>query len=309
MLNIELSSFAKNLEGLKAVIDNGADSVFIGGDSFGMDTTSKNFSIDELKEGIKFVHDRNKKIYVTISVLPHNNDFVKLEDYLRELENLGVDALIICDPGALEIVRRVIPNMKIHMGTQANIYNYETANFWYNEGVDRVVIAKELGLKDILDIRKNTPLDLEIEAFVHGGMCMSYSGRRLLSSYMATKEDKQYDEDKHYNLVEEKRPDQYCPIYEDEGGTFFYASKDLCMIEFIPELIKSGVTTLSIEGNIKSVDYMKNVVKVYRQAIDEFISNPKSYEFKNEWLDELLSIDNRKLTTGFYLNENKDYEK
>ncbi|MEG0856035.1 MAG: peptidase U32 family protein [Terrisporobacter sp.] len=308
MLNIELSSFAKDLEGLKNIINSGADSAFIGGQSFGMDTISKNFTLEDLKEAVSFVHERNKKLYVTISLLPHNNDFDKLEEYLIELDQVGVDALIVSEPGTLEIVKKVIPKMIVHMGSQANVYNYETAKFLHELGVKRVVTAKELGLKDLLDMRKNTPIDLEIEAFVHGGMCMSYSGRRLLSSYMSSKEDVSYEENKNYNLVEEKRPGQFCPIYEDEGGTLFYSSKDLCMIEFIPELIKSGVTTLSIEGNMKSNEYMAAVVKVYRKAIDEFIANPDGWSFKEEWLEELKKASPRILTTGFYLEENKDYD-
>lgn len=309
MLNLELSSFAKDLQGLKGALESGADSVYIGGQTFGMDTISHKFSMEDLQEGINFAHERNKKVYVTISLLPHNNDFVKLEEYLLKLNELKVDGLIICEPGTLEIVRKVIPNMKIHMGMQANIYNYETAKFYYDLGVKRVVIAKELSLKDIIDIRKNVPLDLEIEAFVHGSMVMSYSGRKLLSNYMTSKGVGKYEEEKHYNLVEEKRPGQYCPIYEDEGGTIFYASKDLCMIEFIPELIKSGVTTLSIEGNMKSNEYTEKVIKVYRKAIDEFIKNTDSWEFDKNWLEELQNIDHRDLTTGFYLEENIDYTK
>ena len=309
MLNLELSSFAKDLQGLKGALESGADSVYIGGQTFGMDTISHKFSMEDLQEGINFAHERNKKVYVTISLLPHNNDFVKLEEYLLKLNELKVDGLIICEPGTLEIVRKVTPNMKVHIGMQANIYNYETAKFYYDLGVKRVVIAKELSLKDIIDIRKNAPLDLEIEAFVHGSMVMSYSGRRLLSNYMTSKGVGKYDEEKHYNLVEEKRPGQYCPIYEDEGGTIFYASKDLCMIEFIPELIKSGVTTLSIEGNMKSNEYTEKVIKVYRKAIDEFLKNTDNWEFDKNWLEELQNIDHRDLTTGFYLEENIDYTK
>ena len=307
MLNLELSSFAKDLNGLKRAFESGADSVYIGGETFGMNTMSQKFSMEDLKTGIEYAHERNKKVYVTISLLPHNNDFVKLEEYLLKLNEIKVDGLILCEPGSLEIVRRVLPDMKVHMGSQANIYNYETAKFYYDLGVRRVVIAKELALKDIIDIRKNTPHDLEIEAFVHGGMVMSYSGRRLLSNYMSSKENVEYDDTKHYNLVEEKRPGQFCPIYEDEGGTVFYASKDLCMIEFIPELIKSGVTTFSIEGNMKSDDYVGKVVKVYRKAIDEFIKNPEGWKFDKTWLEELQNIDHRVLTTGFYLEENIDY--
>lgn len=309
MLNLELSSFAKDLAGLKVALESGADSVYIGGQTFGMDTISNKFSMEELEEGIKFAHERNKKVYVTISLLPHNNDFVKLEEYLLKLNDIKVDGLILCEPGTLEIVRKVTPNMKVHMGIQANIYNYETARFYYDLGVKRVVIAKELALKDIIEIRKNAPLDLEIEAFVHGSMVMSYSGRRLLSNYMTSKESGKYDEEKHYNLVEEKRPGQYCPIYEDEGGTIFYGAKDLCMIEFIPELIKSGVTTLTIEGHLKSNEYTEKVIKIYRKAIDEFINNPDNWQFDKNWLEELKNIDHRDLTTGFYLEENIDYIK
>lgn len=309
MLNLELSSFAKDLDGLKIALESGADSVYIGGQTFGMDTISNKFSMEDLREGINFAHERNKKVYVTISLLPHNNDFIKLEEYLLNLNEIKVDGLILCEPGTLEIVRQVVPNMKIHMGIQANIYNYETAKFYYDLGVKRVVMAKELSLKDIIDIRKNAPLDLEIEAFVHGPMVMSYSGRRLLSNYLTSRDADKYDDEKHYNLVEEKRPDKYCPIYEDEGGTIFYAAKDLCMIEFIPELIKSGVTTLSIEGNIKSNEYTGKVVKIYRKAIDEFIKSPDNWTFNKEWLEELQNIDHRELTTGFYLEENIDYTK
>lgn len=309
MLNLELSSFAKDLAGLKVALESGADSVYIGGQTFGMDTISNKFSKEELEEGIKFAHERNKKVYVTISLLPHNNDFVKLEEYLLKLNDIKVDGLILCEPGTLEIVRKVTPNMKVHMGIQANIYNYETARFYYDLGVKRVVIAKELALKDIIEIRKNAPLDLEIEAFVHGSMVMSYSGRRLLSNYMTSKDAGKYDEEKHYNLVEEKRPGQYCPIYEDEGGTIFYGAKDLCMIEFIPELIKSGVTTLTIEGHLKSNEYTEKVIKIYRKAIDEFINNPDNWQFDKNWLEELKNIDHRDLTTGFYLEENIDYTK
>ena len=309
MLSLELSSFAKDLDGLKIALESGADSVYIGGQTFGMDTISNKFSMEDLQEGINFAHERNKKVYVTISLLPHNNDFVKLEEYLLKLNEIKVDGLILCEPGTLEIVRRVVPDMKIHMGIQANIYNYETAKFYYDLGVKRVVMAKELALKDIIDIRKNAPLDLEIEAFVHGPMVMSYSGRRLLSNYLTSRDADKYNSEKHYNLVEEKRPGQYCPIYEDEGGTIFYAAKDLCMIEFIPELIKSGVTTLSIEGNMKSNEYTEKVVKIYRKAIDEFIKDPDNWTFEKIWLDELQNIDHRELTTGFYLDENIDYTK
>ncbi len=309
MLNLELLSFAKDLEGLKEVLQNGADSVYVGGQTFGMDTISDKFSIEDLEEGIKFAHQNDKKVYVTISLLPHNNDFIKLEEYLVKLQEIKVDALIISEVGTLEIVRRVVPNMKIHVGIQANVYNYESAQFYYDLGVRRIIIPRELSLKDIEDISNNTPSDLEIESFVHGSMVMSYSGRRLLSNYMNGKETKEYDEQKHYSLVEEKRPGQYCPIYEDEGGTIFYASKDLCMIEFIPQLVNSGISVLTIEGNVKSNEYIKSVVSIYRKAIDEYIQNPDSWEFNLEYLKDLQNIDNRDLTTGFYLEENKDYTK
>ena len=308
MLKVELSSFAKDLDSLKRALESGADSVYIGGETFGMNTMSQKFSIKDLQEGIEFAHERNKKVYVIISLLPHNNDFVKLEEYLLKLNEIKVDALILCEPGTLEIVRRVLPDMKIHMGSQTNIYNYETARFYYDLGVRRVVLAKELGLKDIIDIRKNVPLDLEIEAFVHGGMVMSYSGRRLLSNYMSSKGTKEYDKEKHYNLVEEKRPGQYCPIYEDEGGTFFYASKDLCMIEYVDKFIRAGVSTLTIEARLQDENYINTVVPIYRKAIDDFYNNNFEYNCSEDMLETLKNATTRKHTTGFYLDETVDYD-
>ena len=191
MNKVELLAPAGNLEKAKIALIYGADAVYIGGKKFSLRARASNFELDDIKEICRFAHERNKKVYVIISLLPHNNDFVKLEEYLLKLNEIKVDALILCEPGTLEIVRRVLPDMKIHMGSQTNIYNYETARFYYDLGVRRVVIAKELGLKDIIDIRKNVPLDLEIEAFVHGGMVMSYSGRRLLSNYMSSKGTKE----------------------------------------------------------------------------------------------------------------------
>ena len=226
-------------------------------------------------------------------------------DYIKPYYEAGLDAVIVQDLGVFNVIRSIFPDLNIHASTQMTVTGSNGARILKDMGASRIVTARELTSSEIRQIHDN--VDIEIEAFVHGGMVMSYSGRRLLSNYMSSKENVEYDDTKHYNLVEEKRPGQFCPIYEDEGGTVFYASKDLCMIEFIPELIKSGVTTFSIEGNMKSDDYVGKVVKVYRKAIDEFIKNPEGWKFDKTWLEELQNIDHRVLTTGFYLEENIDY--
>lgn len=309
MINkVELQAPARDLETLKIAIESGADSVYIGGESFGMKTSSKDFTKEEIIEGVNFAHERGKKVYVTINLLPHNQDFIGLERYLLELEEAKVDALIISEPGVLDTIRKVVPNMKLHLGTLANVNNYATANFWYDLGIKRVAISRELSLKEIQGIKANIPFDMEIEAFVHGGMCMSYSGRKLLTSYISTRDISIYSEEKNYNLVEEKRPGEYCPVYEDENGTFFFSSRDLCMIEYIPELIKSGLTSFIIEGRKKDSDYIETVVKVYREAIDEFYINPKGYNFNKSLMNEIRKNNKREYTTGFYIDETKVYD-
>ena len=311
MHKIELLSSAKDLNNLKIALESGADAVYIGGDSFGIDAIAKNFSKEDLENGINFAHEKGKKVYIAINVMPHNEDFDKLQEYLLNLEKLKVDAIIVSDPGVLAIVKETIPKVRVHMGQQANVTNYNSANFWYNQGIKRIIVTSELSFDEINTIRAKTPLDLEIEAFVHGPICISYSGRRLISSYLNGKDNVEYEKDKkRYNLLEEKRQGEYYPVYEDEKGTFFFNSKDLCMLKFIPEFIKSGVTSLKIDGRLQSDEYLETVIKVYREALDKFYKNPNEYEFDSKWLEKIQSKSHRPLTNGFYTGEYMpdDYE-
>lgn len=311
MHKIELLSSAKDLNNLKIALESGADAVYIGGDSFGIDAIAKNFSKEDLENGINFAHEKGKKVYIAVNVMPHNEDFDKLQEYLLNLEKLKVDAIIVSDPGVLAIVKETIPKVRVHMGQQANVTNYNSANFWYNQGIKRIIVTSELSFDEINTIRAKTPLDLEIEAFVHGPICISYSGRRLISSYLNGKDNVEYEKDKkRYNLLEEKRQGEYYPVYEDEKGTFFFNSKDLCMLKFIPEFIKSGVTSLKIDGRLQSDEYLETVIKVYREALDKFYKNPNEYEFDSKWLENIQSKSHRPLTNGFYTGESMpdDYE-
>ena len=307
MHKMELTCYAGSLECLKAALESGADSVYVGGESFGRDTLSDDFSREDLIEGIKFAHENNKKVYVTINLLPHNKDFKEFEAYLKTLDELNVDAVIVSEAGTLITVKQILPEMKIHLSNVSNVYNYETANFWHEQGVDRVVISRELSIKEMETMRLNTPESLELEAYVHGPVIMSYSGRKLITSYLESKGKDNYSSKKKYNLTEEKRQGQYSPVYEDEAGTIFFASRDLCMIEYIPELIKCGITSLRIDGKMKDDEYVATAVKAYRKAIDAFYSDPNSWEFNPIWLEDLNKLNNRNLTSGFYLdNPNKD---
>ncbi len=307
MKDIELLAPAGDLEKLKTAIDYGADAVFLGGDSFGLRTASKNFSMDKMREGIKYAHDRGRKVHVTLNIIPHNEDFEGLEEYLLELYDAGVDAVLVADPGIFAVVKRVIPNMEIHLSTQASATNYETIMFWYNMGVKRVVLARELSLKEIKEITSKIPEDLEIEAFVHGAMCISHSGRCLLSNYM-TGRDANRGDCAHacrfkYNLVEEKRPGEFFPVYEDENGTFIMNSKDLCMIEYIKELAEAGIDSFKIEGRVKSAYYVATVVRSYRMAIDKYYQDGDKYQYEQKWLDEIKKASYRDFTSGFYFDK------
>ena len=222
MHKIELICYAGSLACLKAALNSGADSVYVGGESFGRDTLSQEFSREDLIEGIKFAHENNKKVYVTINLLPHNKDFDKFKEFLNDLNEMKVDAVIVSEPGTLITVKQLLPEMKIHLGNVSNVYNYETANFWHNQGADRVVISRELSIKEIEMMRLKTPESLELEAYVHGPIVMSYSGRKLITSYLESKGKDNYSSKKRYNLTEEKRQGQYCPVYEDEAGTIFF---------------------------------------------------------------------------------------
>jgi putative protease len=303
----ELLAPAGDLEKLKMAITYGADAVYLGGEQFGLRKASKNFSIDEIKEGIEFAHSRGKKVYVTMNIVPHNKDLIGLEDYVTKLYQVKVDGVIVSDPGIFSIIRRTVPDLPIHLSTQASVTNYETIMFWYDLGIRRIVLARELSLNEIKEVIERCPKDLEIETFVHGAMCISYSGRCLLSNYMAGRDANRGD-CAHpcrwkYNLVEEKRPGEYFPVVENEKGTFIFNSKDLCMIEHIPSLVEAGIKSFKIEGRVKSSYYVATVIRSYRMAIDAFFADPENYVFKEEWLDEIKKASHRDFTTGFYFGK------
>ncbi|MBU5292777.1 U32 family peptidase [Anaerosalibacter bizertensis] len=303
----ELLAPAGDLEKLKMAIIYGADAVYIGGEEFGLRKASKNFTLEDIEKGIEFAHNRDRKVYVTLNIIPHNEDLVGLDEYVLELEKIGVDGVIVADPGVFSVIRRVVPNMPIHLSTQASATNYETIKFWYDLGIRRIVVARELSLGEIKEIKESLPEDLEIEAFVHGAMCISYSGRCLLSNYMVGR-DANRGECAHpcrwkYSLMEEKRPGEYFPIYENEKGTFIFNSKDLCMIENIPELIEAGICSFKIEGRVKSQYYVATVIRSYRKAIDEYFRLKEDYVYKEEWLEEIKKASYRDFTTGFYFKK------
>ena len=307
MFKPELLAPAGSLEKLMTAIDYGADAVYLGGSKLNLRAFADNFNNDELKLGVKYAHDRGKRVYVTMNVFPHNDDLEGLEDYLLELQSMDIDAIIVSDPGIIMTAKEVVPDMELHLSTQANNVNYKSALFWYKQGVKRIVLARELTLEEIRSIRVNLPEDCEIEAFVHGAMCMSYSGRCLMSNYMTGRDANRgacaqpcrYK----YNLVEEKRPGEYYPIIEDEKGTYIMNSKDLCMIEHIPELVKSGILSFKIEGRMKSSYYVATAVKAYREALDTYLADPEGYVFQQKWMDYLLKASHRRYSTGFYFGE------
>lgn len=303
----EILAPAGNLEKLKTAIDFGADAVYLGGSKLNLRAFADNFTDEELSEGVNYAHSRERKVYVTINVFPHNEDLVGLEEYLKNLSALHVDAILVSDPGILMTAKEVVPEMELHLSTQANNVNWKSAQFWYKQGVKRIVLARELSLEEIKSIRENLPQDCEIEAFVHGSMCISYSGRCLLSNYMTGRDSNrgacaQPCRYKYY-LMEEKRPGQYFPVVEDEKGTYIMNSKDLCMIEHIPELVQCGINSLKIEGRMKSAYYVASVVKAYRQALDSYWDNPEEYKFNEKWLTDLSKASHRQYHTGFYFGE------
>jgi putative protease len=307
MEKVELLAPAGNLEKLKMAIIYGADAVYLGGEEFGLRANADNFTHDDLVTGIDFAHSRGKKVYVTMNIIPHNDDIPGMPNYIRELTELGVDAIILSDPGVYALVKEISPEMEIHLSTQANNTNYMSAKFWYDHGVKRIVLARELSIREISEIRKNTPPNLELEIFIHGAMCISYSGRCLLSNYMASRDSNRglcaHPCRWQYHLVEEKRPGEYFPVYENERGTFIYNSKDLCMIEYLPQIIDAGVTSLKIEGRMKSAYYVATVVKAYRQALDSYYENKENYKFNPIWLEEVSKASHREFTTGFYFEK------
>ena len=301
----ELLVPASSLEVLKTAVIFGADAVYIGGEAFGLRAKAKNFSMEDMKEGIAFAHEHGVKVYVTANILAHNRDLEGVEEYFRELKEVKPDALIIADPGVFEIAKRICPEIERHISTQANNTNYATYHFWHTLGAKRVVSARELSMQEIKEIRANIPEDLEIETFVHGAMCISYSGRCLLSSYF-TGRDANQGACTHpcrwkYAVVEEKRPGEYLPVYENERGTYIFNSKDLCMIEHIPDLLDAGIDSFKIEGRMKTALYVATVARTYRKAIDDYLEDPKLYEEHMPWYrTQIASCTYRQFTTGFF---------
>ena len=310
MRKVELLAPAGDLEKLKMAIIYGADAVYLGGEAFGLRKRSKNFSVDQIKEGVDFAHERGKKVYLTLNIVPHNKDLVGLEEYVTELYNIDVDAVIVSDPGMYTIIKKVVPKMEIHISTQASITNYETIMFWYNLGARRIVLARELSFEEIKEITSKIPEDLDIEAFIHGAMCMSYSGRCLLSNYMTGRDANMGDCAQpcryKYAVVEEKRPGEYFPIEENDEGTFIFNSKDLCMIEFIPELINSGIYSFKVEGRVKSSYYVATVLRSYRMTIDAYYKDTENYIYNTKLLEEIKKVSHRDFTTGFYFGKPTD---
>lgn len=313
----ELLVPASSLEVLKTAVIFGADAVFIGGEAFGLRAKAKNFTKKEMKEGIEFAHEHGVKVHVTANILAHNYDLEGAEKYFKELKALKPDALIIADPGMFTIAKRICPEIEIHISTQANNTNYETYNFWYNLGAKRVVAARELSLNEIKEIREKIPADKEIECFIHGAMCISYSGRCLLSNFF-TGRDANHGACTHpcrwkYSVMEEKRPGEYFPVYENERGTYIFNSKDLCMIEHIPELVEAGIDSFKIEGRMKTALYVATVARTYRKAIDDYFESKEKYLANMEWYKEEISkCTYRHFSTGFYFGkpteENQVYD-
>lgn len=301
----ELLIPASSLEVLRTAVTFGADAVYIGGEAYGLRAKAKNFSMEEMAEGIRFAHGHGVRVYVTANILAHNRDLEGAKAYFEELKKIGPDALIIADPGMFLTAREVCPDVDIHVSTQANNVNYKTFQFWQEQGAKRVVTGRELTLEEIREIREHIPDSLEIETFVHGAMCISYSGRCLLSNYF-TGRDANQGACTHpcrwkYAVVEEKRPGEYLPVYENERGTFLFNSKDLCMIEHLPDLIEAGVDSLKIEGRMKTALYVATVARTYRKALDSYKKSPQLYQEQMPWyLDQISNCTYRQFTTGFF---------
>lgn len=306
MNRVELLAPAGSLEKLKTAIIYGADAVYIGGEAFSLREAAENFSLDDVQEAVDFAHAKNAKVYVALNIFPHNGEIEEILQYAKKIHKIGVDAAIVADLGIFSMLREAVPDLELHVSTQANSVNFMAAAAWYKLGAKRVVLARELSFEEMQTIREKTPIGLELEVFVHGAMCISYSGRCLLSNYMAGKDSNQGACAQpcrwKYHLVEEKRPGEYMPIVENDTGTFIFNSKDLCLIEYLPQLIRSGVTSLKIEGRVKSEYYVASVVKAYREAIDEYYRDGEDYVFDSAHLEELKKISHRDYTTGFALH-------
>lgn len=307
---VELLAPAGNLEKLKMAVIYGADAVYLAGQAFGLRAFADNFTGPELVKGVEFAQRRGVKVYITVNIFAHNQDLKELPNYLRELEALGVDGIIFSDPGVWQIAQEIGSTLNLHLSTQANTTNWASARFWESQDVKRIILARELSLEEIQEIR--TKVNLELEVFVHGAMCVSYSGRCLLSNYF-TGRDANLGECAQpcrwrYALVEEKRPGEYYPLFEDQRGTYLLNSQDLCLIRYLPELIKAGVNSFKIEGRMKSIHYVATVVKVYREVLDAYYANPDQFIFQEKWLQELAKVSHRDYSTGFLLGKpNQNY--
>jgi putative protease len=302
----ELLAPAGNMEKLKIAIHYGADAVYLGGQAFGLRNMADNFSLDEMKSALDFCHAKGVKAYLTINSYPRNEMLTALEEYLVQIAPLPFDAYIVADPGVIDAVRQYSPERELHLSTQANTINWRSARFWQQQGIRRINMAREMTLDNIRDTVAQVP-GMEFEAFVHGALCMSYSGRCLISS-MLTGRDANQGECTHpcrwsYHLVEESRPGEYFPVLEDEHGTFIFNSRDLCLLEQLPELVQSGVHSLKIEGRMKGINYAASVLRVYRQALDEYLDNPETWHCRPEWLTELAKLSHRGYTTGFLFGQ------
>ncbi len=319
----ELLVPAGSLEVLKIAVKYGADAVYIGGEMYGLRAKAHNFSSADMKKGIAYAHEHGVKVYVTANITAHNRDLAGVEEYFLELKKIGPDALIISDPGVFEIARELLPEMELHISTQANNVNYRTCRFWHRLGAKRVVSARELSLEEIGELRRNIPEELEIETFVHGAMCISYSGRCLLSNYF-TGRDANLGACTHpcrwkYYLMEESRPGEYLPVVENERGTYIFNSKDLCMVEYIPKLVAAGIDSFKIEGRMKTALYVATVARTYRQAIDDYFESEEKYRERLPYYrEEIAKCTYRSYTTGFFFGkpgsdaqvyENNDYNK
>lgn len=302
----ELLAPAGNLEKLKIAVHYGADAVYLGGQAFGLRNMADNFSVAEMKAALDFCHAKSVKAYLTINSYPRNESLPLLEEYLAQIAPLPFDAYIVADPGVIDAVRQVSPERELHLSTQANTINWRSARFWQQQGISRINLAREMSLDNIRETVTSVP-GMVFEAFVHGALCISYSGRCLISS-MLTGRDANQGECTHpcrwsYHLVEESRPGEYFPVVEDENGTFIFNSRDLCLLEQIPALVASGVHSLKIEGRMKGINYVASVLRVYRQALDEYLANPGGWRCRPEWLDELAKLSHRGYTTGFLFGQ------
>ncbi len=305
---IELLAPVGNREKLEIAIHYGADAVYLAGKDFSLRNFSGNFSLPEMDEAIKYAHSKDVKVFVACNIYSRNDEQDKIAEYLKSLGKIKPDAVILADPGIIDMALELIPDIDIHLSTQSNTTNYNTSVFWKKLGIKRINVARELPLSDIKLIAEKS--GMEVEAFVHGAMCISYSGRCLLSSFL-TKRDANRGQCSHpcrwkYSVIEEQRPGEIHPLMEDSRGSYIFNSKDLCMIEHIPELINSGITSLKIEGRMKGINYLASAVKIFRDAIDLWYENPKSYITKPEWVEELSHVNNRGYCTGFFFGHPKE---